>query len=232
MRGRKVKKIKVRKIHKIRPTSKPKLSLLPKYLNPRKVSSHNFINRVYSKSLCLKINFSELLFSYVNLRGARFNACKFNSTKFTCVDFNGTIFKRAKFRNTEFKKCLFYGTIFKDCDFNNCIFRDCVFINTDVSNAGVQTGRNIVLHNQPDVYFSHKMLEVIDFYKGNKILTTSRILHIKGGKINKATFYVINKRVTDENKIIFGLDKAFSGKGKNKIPHTSHSLMEVIERAS
>ncbi|ECA8971028.1 hypothetical protein ETB55_11825, partial [Salmonella enterica subsp. enterica serovar Omuna] len=112
-----------------RPSDKPKLKLLPRYASRRGTITHNFINGVYSKSICSKIDFSNIIFINANLRGSIFKQTKFNGSKFICSDFNGVHFNHIKFKNTEFKKCLFYGTVFKKSTFDNCHFKGCVFIN-------------------------------------------------------------------------------------------------------
>lgn len=226
----KLTKIKNKKV-KAKPSKKQKLYLLPKFSNPLKANNINYCNRVYSKSICLKINFSNKLFLNANLRGSKFKNCKFNSAKFICIDFNGVIFKKAKFVNVIFKKCLFYGTIFDDCSFLECNFENCVFINTNIEEIGIPENKNTILTYPPKISLSEQTLVEIERYKKIKKLSVSRLLHIKGGKLNNATFYVIHKKVTDEEKILSGLSKVFSNPESKQMPHTSHGLLEAIEKS-
>ncbi|EBS7634690.1 pentapeptide repeat-containing protein, partial [Salmonella enterica] len=80
-------KIQLRKNRIIgRPSDKPKLKLLPRYASRRRRITHNFINCVYSKSICSKIDFSNVIFINANLRGSIFKQTKFNGSKFICSD--------------------------------------------------------------------------------------------------------------------------------------------------
>ncbi|HAJ7160428.1 TPA: hypothetical protein HNO20_26810, partial [Escherichia coli] len=60
--------------------------------------------------------------------------------------------------------------------------------------------------------------------------TKSRLIHIKGGKINYATFYAITTLFSkEEEKVIFSLEKIFEKQGK-KTPYTVGSLIENLKK--
>ena len=223
-------KIQLRKKRIIgRPSDKPKLKLLPRYLSQKRTITHNFINGVYSKSICSKINFSNIIFINANLRGSIFKKAKFNGSKFICSDFNGVNFNCIKFKNTEFKKCLFYGTIFKRSTFDNCQFKECIFINIKVEALPVLNKTNLVLKRHPHISLSTSFIEKLNQFKKIEHLTKSRLIHIKGGKINHATFYAITTLFNNkEEAVILSLEKVFEKKGK-KTPYTVGSLIENLK---
>lgn len=227
---RKLRKIKS-KLRKNRilgkPSDKPRLKLLPRYLS--KKITRNFINGVYSKSVCSKINFSNIIFINTNLRGSIFKKTKFNGSKFICSDFNGVHFNQIKFKNTEFKRCLFYGTIFKKSTFENCQFKECIFINTKIENLPDLNKTNLILKKHPSVLFSYDFTTELDKLKKIEHLAKSRLIHIKGGKINHATFYAITTLFSNvESIIIPALNKAFYHTGRKK-PYTVGSLIEHLK---
>ncbi|WP_410522777.1 pentapeptide repeat-containing protein [Pectobacterium sp. HCp5_1] len=156
-------KIQLRKNRIIgRPSDKPKLKLLPRYPSRKRIITRNFINGVYSKSICSKINFSNIIFINTNLRGSIFKKTKFNGSKFICSDFNGVNFNCIKFKNTEFKKCLFYGTIFKKSTFDNCQFKECIFINIKTEALPILNKSNLVLKKHPYISLSTDFIEKLN----------------------------------------------------------------------
>lgn len=223
-------KIQLRKNRIIgRPSDKPKLKLLPRYASRRRRITHNFINCVYSKSICSKIDFSNVIFINANLRGSIFKQTKFNGSKFICSDFNGVHFNHIKFKNTEFKKCLFYGTVFKKNTFDNCHFKGCIFINIKTEALPTLNKTNLILKSPPFISFSTSFIAKINQFKEIEHLTKSRLIHIKGGKINHATFYAITTLFSkEEEKILLSLEKIFNKQGR-KIPYTVGSLIENIK---
>ncbi len=60
-------------------------------------------------------------------------------------------------------------------------------------------------------------------------MTKSRLIHIKGGKINYATFYAIKTLFSDkEEKVILLLEKIFE-KQRKKTPYTVGNLIENLK---
>ncbi|HFP9335666.1 TPA: pentapeptide repeat-containing protein [Raoultella planticola] len=222
-------KIQLRKKRIIgRPSDRPRLKLLPRYPSQKK-TTRNFINGVYSKSICSKINFSNITFLNINLRGSIFKRTKFNGSKFICCDFNGVNFNCIKFKNTEFKKCLFYGTIFKKSTFDNCQFKECFFINIKIEALPALNRSNFILKKHPYILLSTDFIEKLNQFKKIEHLTKSRLIHIKGGKINHATFYAISTLFKNKDEtVILSLEKIFEKQGK-KTPYTVGNLIEKLK---
>ncbi|WP_225085149.1 pentapeptide repeat-containing protein [Pectobacterium colocasium] len=224
-------KIQLRKNRIIgRPSDKPKLKLLPRYASRKKTIAQKYIIGIYSKSICSKIDFSNITFINTNLRGSIFKQTKFNGSKFICSDFNGVHFNCIKFKNTEFKKCLFYGTVFKRSTFDNCQFKECIFINVKTEALPELNKTNIVLKRHPYVTLSTGFIEKLNKFKKIEHLTKSRLIHIKGGKINHATFYAITTLFNNkEETVVLSLEKIFEKQGK-KTPYTVGSLIENLKK--
>lgn len=223
-------KIQLRKNRIIgRPSDKPKLKLLPRYASRKKIITRKYIIGIYSKSVCSKIDFSNITFINTNLRGSIFKQTKFNGSKFIYSDFNGVHFNCIKFKNTEFKRCLFYGTIFKKSTFDNCHFKECIFINMKTELLPELDMSNFVLKRPPFISLSTSFIEKLSQFKKIEHLTKSRLIHIKGGKVNHATFYAITTLFSnDEKTLLLLLVKTFEKQGK-KIPYTVGSLIENLK---
>lgn len=204
------------------------MSKLPRFPQKNRKIRNNYSNLLLSKSISSKISFNNTMFFNVNLRGSRLRKCSFNSTNIFLSDLSGVILNGSKFKNVHFKKCVFYATIFRKCKFINCKFDQCVFINTNTQAFSESILNNCIESNFYQLKELKNSIASLIAYKSIPILQRNRLLHLKGGKINKATFSILLSNFSEENvflalSLIF-LDNSYS---RPKILSTFKLLEEI-----
>lgn len=204
------------------------MSKLPRFSKRNKKLRNNYSNLLLSKSISSKIAFNNTIFFNVNLRGSRLRKCSFNNTNIFLSDLSGVILNGSKFKNVHFKKCVFYATIFRKCKFINCKFDQCIFINTNTNEFSESILSNCIETN----FYKLKELKTsttnLAEYKSIPILQRNRLLHLKGGSINKATFSILLSKFSEES-ILLALSLIFLDDSyrKPKILSTFKLLEEI-----
>ncbi len=205
------------------------MSKLPRFSKNNRNLRNNYSNLLLSKSISSKLSFNNTMFFNVNLRGSRLRKCSFNTTNIFLSDFSGVILNGSKFKNVHFKKCVFYATIFRKCKFINCKFDQCIFINTNTQEFTESILSNCIESNFYQLKELKTSIADLSEYKSIPILQKNRLLHLKGGKINKATFSILLSEFSEEN-ILLALSLIFfdDSYSKPKILST-FKLLEVIK---
>jgi len=159
-----------------------------------KRSYKNIKNKFYSKTLCYQAVFNERKFYNVNFKGAILSSCSFKKAIFINVEFLGTNLKKSNFTNAKFKDCTFSATLMKDANFKNAEFENCIFVNTNIQkakNLKIDSIKNIFLsgHKLPEI--DYELLDLFNALKFHPKLHNTRVLHLKSGKLNSLTLYII-----------------------------------------
>lgn len=196
-----------------------------------KIKTKDIRNKFYSKAQCFRADFSGASFVNVNFKGAILTSCKFKGAKFTQVEFLGTNLKKSNFTDATFKYCVFSRALMKKSNFKNCTFENCIFVSTNFAVA-----KNIVIgegnkffKQQPSPEVSQETLTLLDGLRFNPKVQNSRVLHLKGGKINALTLQVLVERL-GEKKLKRGL-LALNGILPYRIV-TANGLYNAIDRAA
>lgn len=158
--------------------------------------NRDYINTILARTVSARLSFKDRRFINVNFRGARLREIKIYSSKFILCDFPGAIFNKGEFDGVTFKKCVFVATIFRDCKFKDSTFKKCYFINTNVKELDLGCkfiGCRHYHHN--DLKIPPDIDKGIEFAREHRIFQVNRLLHIKGGKINKTTLYIILQKL-------------------------------------
>jgi hypothetical protein len=158
-------------------------------------------NKFYSKAQCFKADFSNATFLNVNFKGAILTSCSFKNTSFSQVEFLGTNLKKSNFTGATFRYCVFSGALMKKTNFKNCKFENCTFVNTnlDTSKNLVIDATNKVLKNYPLPVVDGELLALLNEFRFNSRLQNSRVLHLKGGKLNGLTVQSLIDRLGSIN---------------------------------
>lgn len=188
-------------------------------------------NKFYSKSQCFKANFSSTSFSNVNFKGAILTSCNFKRASFSQVEFLGANLKKSDFTGATFKHCVFSGVLMKNTIFSNSQFEKCTFVNTNLEVAKniVLDSSNIVLTSHPSPILDDELHTLVDNLRFHPKLQNSRVLHLKGGKINRLTMQSLIDRL-GISRLKLGLKNL-----GNDIPYrvvTANGLCNAIDRAS
>lgn len=201
---------------------------LPRFNHKHKIIKHNYSNTLLSKSISSKLIFKNNTFFNVNFRGVRLRKSNFSDCSFILCDFSGAILNKANFKNTIFKKCVFYASVFRDCKFSNCKFDTCIFIN--INDEALQNSSFVNCHQYS--YYDLCIPETvqIDFvkYRESKLFQKNRLLHIKGGKINKATIFISLMFFTYED-FKRRLERLYSD-NKSLSIFTTFKLVEILQK--
>ncbi|WP_281188798.1 pentapeptide repeat-containing protein [Vibrio harveyi] len=191
----------------------------------------NIRNKFYSKAQCFRANFSNASFVNVNFKGAILTNCSFKNAEFSQVEFLGSNLKKSNFSNSKFKYCVFSAALLKKSNFKGCTFERCIFVNTNVSLAKHMligdSNRFYSQHPSPVILPSTR--EMLDELRFNPRIQNSRVLHLKGGKLNSLTLFSLLERLGEE-KLVKGL-KALNGSLPYRIV-TANGLCNVIDKAS
>ncbi|WP_213991533.1 pentapeptide repeat-containing protein [Sodalis sp. dw_96] len=196
-----------------------------------KTKTRNIRNKFYSKAQCFRADFSYSSFVNVNFKGAILTSCKFKDAKFTQVEFLGTNIKKSNFTNATFKYCIFSRVLMEKSNFKNCTFDNCIFVNTNivVAKSIVIGENNRIFNRQPSPEVSQEILTLLDGFKFNSKIQNSRVLHLKGGKINALTLQSLIERL-GEKRLKRGL-LALNGTLPYRIV-TASGLCNAIDKAA
>lgn len=191
----------------------------------------NITNKFYSKAQCFKADFTSVKFHNVNFKGAILTGSIFKNAQFFQVEFLGSNLKKSNFTGSTFKECIFVNAILKKSNFNNCKFDQCIFINTNISNAKNLeiTGSNQILKKYPQIKLPDDIQLLVDKLSYHPFIKNSRVLHLKGGKVNNLTMKLIFERF-GENKFRCALERLDGELPRRVI--TSNSLCNIIDNAS
>ncbi|EOX3951439.1 pentapeptide repeat-containing protein [Vibrio alginolyticus] len=191
----------------------------------------NIRNKFYSKAQCFRANFSNASFVNVNFKGAILTNCSFKNAEFSQVEFLGSNLKKSNFSNSKFKYCVFSAALLKKSNFKGCTFERCIFVNTNVSLAkNMVIGDNNRFYSQhPSPVLSTNTEELLNELRFNSRIHNSRVLHLKGGKLNSLTLFTLLERL-GEVRLINGL-KTLNGSLPYRIV-TANGLCNVIDKAS
>lgn len=197
----------------------------------RKTKTKNIKNKFYSKAQCFRANFAGTSFINVNFKGAILTSCCFKSANFVQVEFLGTNLKKSNFTNATFKNCIFSGALMKKSNFKGCSFENCIFVNTNINVAKnlVIGQNNKQLKNQPVVEVSSETMKLLDELRFNPKLQNSRVLYLKGGKINSLTLMSLLQRL-GEDRLKSGLIQL-----NGSLPYrviTANGLCNAIDRVT
>lgn len=211
------------------PKGNKKLTRLSLFFGKSRYSIIN--NKFYSKAQCFKANFTNVKFFNVNFKGAILTNCTFKSAQFYKVEFLGSNLKKSIFTGSTFKQCIFVNALLKKSNFKNCKFDQCIFINTNITNAKNLeiTGSNQILKKYPEIKLSHDIQLLIDKLRYHPFIQNSRVLHLRGGKVNNLTMKLILERL-GENKFRRALEHLDGNLPRRVI--TSSSFCDIIDNAS
>lgn len=203
------------------------MSRLPRFNSKIKRYDRNYSNTLLAKTISSKLSFNNRIFFNVNFRGARLRKFKLTNCNFILCDFSGTIMNKGKFTNVTFKKCVFFASVLRNSVFNNCKFQNCFFINMRkdfISNCEIE---NCFNYNYYDLSIPSESNYELDFTREYHIFQKNRLFHIKGGKINKATVFIILKYMT-YSVFIKKLKKLCENNSQRKI-FTTMRLLEILQ---
>jgi len=211
------------------PKGQKNISRLSLFFKPTRTK--NIRNKFYSKAQCFKAIFSKVSFYNINFKGAILTNCSFKNASFSQVEFLGTNLKKSNFTGATFHNCIFSCVLLKKANFKNCEFHNCIFINTNLSNSkNLNIGNNCrVLSKFPSFEINKELLSLFNDLRFNPKLHNSRVLHLKGGKINYLTVMHLIDGL-GEIKLINGLKLL-----KSQLPYrviTANSLYNIIDNAS
>lgn len=196
-----------------------------------KTRVNNIRNKFYSKAQCFKANFSSSSFTNVNFKGAILTNCSFKNAEFSQVEFLGSNLKKSNFSNAKFKCCVFSAVLLKKSNFKGCTFENCIFVNTNVNVAkNMLIGDSNRFYSQrPSPVVSESTMSLLEELKFHPKIQNSRVLHLKGGKINTLTLFSLLERL-GEDKLAIGL-KQLNGSLPYRIV-TASGLCNAIDKAS
>lgn len=197
----------------------------------RKSKARDIRNKFYSKAQCFRANFSQASFFNVNFKGAILTSCSFKSASFSQVEFLGSNLKKSNFTNSTFKHCVFSGVLMKKANFKGCRFENCIFVNTNLGAAKNMTidENNTLLSHHPIVEVSSELMELFNGLRFHPKIQNSRVLHLKGGKLNSLTVMSLLQRL-GENCLQRGLTNL-----QGNLPYrvvTANGLFNAIDRAN
>ncbi|MFY1026505.1 pentapeptide repeat-containing protein [Actinobacillus seminis] len=204
------------------------MSRLPRYNSKIRKYDRNYSNILLAKTISSKLSFNNRTFFNVNFRGARLRKFKLTNCNFILCDFSGTIMNKGKFTNVIFKKCVFCASILRGSIFKNCKFQECFFINMSediISNCEME---NCLSYNYYDLTIPLEASHDFDFTKEYHIFQKNRLIHIKGGRVNKATIFIILQYMP-YNVFIRKLKKLCENNLQRKI-FTVMRLLEILQK--
>lgn len=196
-----------------------------------KSRTNQIINKFYSKAFCYKAIFSKVKFINVNFKGATLTNCSFKNAFFFNVEFLGTNLKNSNFSGATFKNCLFSATLLKKVNFSGAKFENCTFVSVNLNVA-----KNLCLTDNNSILAVHKLIDLdneleklFNQYKFHPKIQNSRVLYLKGGKLNSLTINMLISNLGKEKckQGLVNLDKYLSFR-----IITSYQLLSVIDKYS
>lgn len=168
-------------------------------------SQSNFMYKNLEKTNSYHSNFQRAIFIYATLRGAKMKYCNFSGASFVGSEFVGTNFRGSNFSGAYFKNAIFWCTILDKTEFENAIFEDCYFITTGISSArnfpADSTGITFFNSLPPIDSFSTELIHVVEEMRSNDIIRRSHTLHLKQGKINTLSLFILLKTFSEDDLI-------------------------------
>ena len=201
---------------------------LPRYNSKRKKYDRNYSNMLLARSISSNLSFNNRTFFNVNFRGARLRKFKLTNCNFILCDFSGTIMNKGKFTNVIFKKCVFYAPVLRDSVFKNCKFQDCFFVNMNENVLSNCEKEACLSYDHYDLTIPSESNLILEFTKEYRIFQKNRLIHIKGGKINKATIFILLQYMP-YTVFVKKLRKLCENNLQGKI-FTTMRLLEVLQK--
>ncbi|QUI71924.1 pentapeptide repeat-containing protein [Pseudoalteromonas sp. M8] len=197
----------------------------------RKSRVKNIRNKFYSKAQCFRANFSNASFVNVNFKGAILTSSNFKNAEFSQVEFLGSNLKKSNFTNAKFKYCVFSAALLKKSNFKGSTFENCIFVNTNVNVAKnmIISDSNRFFPQRPLPVVSASTISLLEELRFHPKIQNSRVLHLKGGKLNSLTLFSLLERLGEE-KLVIGLKKL-----NGNLPYrivTANGLCNAIDKAS
>ncbi len=135
---------------------------------------------------------------------------------------------KGKFTNVIFKKCVFHASVLRYSVFKNCKFQECFFININENIVSNCDKENCLSYNYYDLTIPSESNLIFEFTKEYRIFQKNRLIHIKGGKINKATIFIMLQYMP-YTVFVKKLRKLCENNQQGKI-FTTMRLLEVLQR--
>lgn len=165
----------------------------------------NFMYKDFEKSDSYHSNFAHSNFNFVSFRAAKMKFCNFSQSTFIGSEFVGTNLRGSRFYNAYFKNTIFNATILDKTIFNGAKFEECYCLNTNTTqlNKVLLNNRGIKFFDsypKPDI-FSSNLLNIIEALRANAIIRRSCVLHLKEGKINTLSVYILTQHFSEDSLI-------------------------------
>ena len=169
----------------------------------------NFAYKDFEKSCSYRSNFSGCNFTGASLRAAKFKFCSFFNACFDQTEFIGTNLRGCNFSKAVFIDAIFNSAVLDHTNFSGSTFQNTIFLNTSLSTAQnfPEDKSGIIFLAGMPAYsdFSSDLLEVTEQLRNNDIVRRSNVLHLKRGKINTLSLYILCQTFSEDELI-----KAFS----------------------
>lgn len=179
------------------------LSNYPKKLGGR---TNSYEYKINIHNCC----FNDARFYRMRYRAGHITYSFLRRVEFDNVDYIYVNFKNTSFKNSSFNQVVFNGCNLTGIDFSGCKFKDVYFINCkiDYSTKTILNKNGYIINNLQFKY-SDLLKNTLLKTKDNKSLENYNILLTKQNKANKAMLYILLKKFTEEDIIIF-LTKAIN----------------------
>lgn len=173
------------------------------YQNKEKIGS-KFLYKDMEKSNSYQTNFKDSDFSYASLRGAKFRYCNMSECTFKETEFIGTNLHGTKFVNSKFEGAIFNATVVDETNFKGAEFSGCYSIGnlSDAKNFD-STGIEFFERMPSQSEFSTGLIMSVERLRTNDIIRRSQALHLKQGRINTLSLYILSKTYSEEQLIAF-----------------------------
>ena len=164
-------------------------------------SNRKFMYKDYEKANPYHSYFAQSDFSYTSLRAAKMKYCNFAGCTFVETEFIGTNLRGSSFRGASFNGAIFNSVVLDRTDFTNATFQNCYFLGVSfnkASNAPKSLEGNTVFSAMPSIDdFSPQLLTVVESLRRNDIIRRSNTLHLKRGRINTLTLYILGESFSE-----------------------------------
>lgn len=171
--------------------------------------SSNFTYKDFEKSCSYHSNFSGCNFTAASLRAAKFKFCSFYGALFSQTEFIGTNLRGCNFSKAVFVDAIFNAAVLDRANFSGATFQNTIFLNTGISTAKnfPENVNGIIWLPGMPAYseFSSDLLNATESLRSNDVIRRSNVLHLKRGKINTLSLYILRQTFSEEELI-----KAFS----------------------
>lgn len=131
--------------------------------------------------------------------------CDFTGASFVGSEFIGANFRGSNFSGAYFKEAIFCSTVLDKTFFENAKFENCYFVSTGISQARkfpTDLSGLTFLHSLPSAdTFSDELLQVVEKLRSNDIIRRSHTLHLKKGKVNTLSLYILLQSYSEDDLI-------------------------------